>query len=865
MDILLILAAVGGVLLSIAIIHLVTAVVLAMQVYSLSISRFVPLKKLTLTDKQHLLFLQADAWAKRHGFHYVGIFRFQILCIAAWENPERCTFLGQYLSFNGPFYEIDTNFDDNLAVCTGNVRDGALFPMPPSNYTQQFPKKSLEELWELHLEAQRYLEETGNARLTPYSPKYPWGNVAFGNEGSPSMPTAMEIVQNSGVRTQAKYVRSLFLWPLRWPYWYFYRRFFWVNKTIQEQIKMDRLVLPQELPPDYQIHVIPWLPKPKKPDGFAPLERQSLFAAEEDKEDEEDMEPWYPSALAPKPQPPSWLAKNCRWGCVVYSIIVSAIIPLCFWVVDRKENNTHQQVIQALAREDFDTAMDQTKKFRRDWRRDRALQDIAMKLASVERYDEAMRTAELIQNDWRKTKVSQDVIFIKTAAEQFGDLTNSSNENLMKSTPIIPLNYDEAEVPKFELPDPLETLDGHTVNTPELWNTVRRPELLSLFEEEMYGKPPFPIDDLEAVGFSVAVSTSVSDPNVFDGKGTRHQIRLQFVKQGEQPKDDDPKIDVLIYTPNNVQGKVPAFLGLNFRGNHTVSTDPGIKLGTVWVRPEGSRDGWDGVLVPQSAKEEDRGSMARRWSIEMILDRGYAVATAYYCDIEPDFDGGIKYGVRRLIDQEGEPAPNEAGTIATWAWGLRIIRNALCEREHLNIDPERIAVLGHSRLGKTALWAGATDPKFAMVVSNNSGCGGAAVYRREYGETLLLLNVVRPHWFCGNFKKYNDDVLALPFDQHELVALIAPRPVYIASAEEDKPADPKGEFLAGLYADPVYRLLGTDGISSVTTMPEVNRSVGGTIGYHIRTGKHDIIEYDWEQFLNFADTHLRYPPVGREL
>ena len=411
-------------------------------------------------------------------------------------------------------------------------------------------------------------------------------------------------------------------------------------------------------------------------------------------------------------------------------------------------------------------------------------------------------------------------------------------------------NYDESKVPAFELTDPLRMKDGHKVDSVKLWNEVRRPELLKLFADEMFGNSPLPLDDCESAGFAVRVhNLAAPDPTVFNGKGTRHQMRLQFVK-GEQPKDDDPKIDVLVYTPNNAKGKVPMFLGLNFRGNHTVAVDPGIVLGTVWAKPEGAKN-----FAPLPAKEEDRGLQSSRWPVEMILDRGFAVASAYYGDIEPDFNGGSKFGVRRLIDQKGEP--NEGNAIATWAWGLGMIRNVIeMYAEKLNVNPEKIAVIGHSRLGKTALWAGATNPKFALVVSNNSGCGGAALSRREFGETVRRINTVFPHWFCDNFKKYNQDVNSLPFDQHELIALIAPRPVYIASAEEDRWADPRGEFLSAFYADPAYHLLGKDGFYGVTTMPPVGQSVGGTIGYHIRSGKHDITSFDWERFLDFAAKHF---------
>jgi len=419
------------------------------------------------------------------------------------------------------------------------------------------------------------------------------------------------------------------------------------------------------------------------------------------------------------------------------------------------------------------------------------------------------------------------------------------------------VNYDESKIPVFDLTDPLLAKDGRKVDSAQFWNEVRRPELLKLFADEMFGNLPLPVNDLESAGFALAIHNLADPATVFDGKGTRHQIRLQFTPNGQR-KDGDPKIDVLIYTPNNAKEKVPVFIGLNFQGNHTVNADPGIKLGAVWAKPEGAKDF---TLLP--AREEDRGKQSERWQVEMILDRGFAVASAYYGDIEPDFDGGRKYGVRRLIDRESdELKPDEGNAIATWAWGLTQIRHVInMYADRFNIDAEKIAVIGHSRLGKTALWAGATDPKFALVISNNSGCGGAALSKREFGETVHRINTSFPHWFCDNFKKYNEDVNSLPFDQHELIALIAPRPIYVASAEEDRWADPKGEFLSAFYADSVYRLLGTDGIADVTEMPEINCSVGGTIGYHIRTGEHDVKEFDWKQFLDFAEKHLKRSPA----
>jgi hypothetical protein len=398
-----------------------------------------------------------------------------------------------------------------------------------------------------------------------------------------------------------------------------------------------------------------------------------------------------------------------------------------------------------------------------------------------------------------------------------------------------PANYDEAAIPPFALPDPLVCRDGMRVESPGVWREKRRPELLRLFEDEVYGRQL--LGRPERMVFRVTSEAKQAR----EGRATRREVAVLF-----DGREDGPRMDLLVYLPDKATGPVPVFVGLNFRGNHAVTTERDVALARAWVANDKAAG-----IEDNKANEASRGSEASRWRIDYALEHGFAVATANYGDLDPDFDDGFKNGAHVLAPPK---SASDWGSIGAWAWGLSRALDYL-ETEP-RIDSKKAIVLGHSRLGKTALWAGATDERFALVISNNSGAGGAALSRRIFGETVEHLNSRFPHWFCDNYNRYNGRENDCPVDQHELIALIAPRPVLVNSATEDKWADPKGEFLSAAAADPVYRLLGTAGISQ-KEWPEPRKPVESPIGYYLRPGAHDVTAEDWEVFVRFAEKHLR--------
>jgi len=373
-------------------------------------------------------------------------------------------------------------------------------------------------------------------------------------------------------------------------------------------------------------------------------------------------------------------------------------------------------------------------------------------------------------------------------------------------------NFDEGAVPAYSLPDPLRFEDGSAVADARDWTERRRPELLELFRRHVYGRAP---DARGRTGWR----TVELDRRALGGAATRKLVEVEI--RGVRPGAARLAFRVHVLVPNERPGPAPSFLLLNNRGPE---------------RADPTRDTKGGF-----------------WPAEALVARGYAAAAFCVGDVAPDERDSFGSGVHALFDDRR--GPEHWGTLAAWAFGASRVLDAF--EADADLDAARVALVGHSRGGKAALWCGAEDDRVALVAANESGCGGAALGRRRFGETVAHVNALFPHWFCGAFAAFGGREDVLPVDQHELVALLAPRAVYVASAQDDLWADPKGEFLSLVHAEPVYALFGRGGLGSHAAPTVGAPRHGDAMGYHVRAGGHDLTRYDWERFLDFADVHLR--------
>ena len=389
-------------------------------------------------------------------------------------------------------------------------------------------------------------------------------------------------------------------------------------------------------------------------------------------------------------------------------------------------------------------------------------------------------------------------------------------------------NYDESKSGIFVLPEVLKTNSGQLIKDQKAWEQKRRPEIISLYTQEVYGRMP-------GRPAGMQFRTITSDQAALGGKAIRKEIDIIFGKAANAPV-----LHLVLWLPQHVK-KAPVFIGLNFMGNHSVHTDPNITVTDSW------KQGNPGKAI-------ERGAQATRWQVDTLIAHGYGLATAWYQDLEPDRADGWKTGIRSTLAETLDCPTDAWGALAVWGWGMSRMMD--CLEKEPGVDARKVIATGHSRLGKAALWGAANDQRFAMIVSNNSGEGGAALSRRDFGETVKRINTSFPHWFIAPYKRYNDSVNNLPIDQHMLLALMAPRPLYVASAAEDLWADPTGEYLSSFHAGPVYELYGKKGLSTPVP-PTTDSPVAAAISYHRRSGKHDVTLYDWQQYIAWADRHLK--------
>jgi hypothetical protein len=397
----------------------------------------------------------------------------------------------------------------------------------------------------------------------------------------------------------------------------------------------------------------------------------------------------------------------------------------------------------------------------------------------------------------------------------------------------IPVNYDEAKVGSYVLPDPLRLNNGKTVGSAKTWYAKRRPEIVELFETQQFGRAPGrPVDE----SFDVVDKGT----SALNGKAIRKQITIYLNKE-----KTGPAVDLLLYLPAKANRPVPMLFTINFGAVQKAVDDPGVKPEMVWDAKTHTR------TVPPP------GPGFGHINVDALLDAGFGVATYYYGDIDPDDPEGFAHGIRARYLKPGQAdrAPDEWGSIAAWAWGMSRVQDYF--ETDKNIDAKRVAILGISRLGKTVMWAGARDQRFAAVIASCSGEGGAALSHRDYGETIAHLTAPGrfPYQFAANYAKYGGFPDKAPMDANLLIALVAPRPLLLQTGSTDDWSDPKGEFLAEVSAGKVYRLLGKEDLGT-DVWPGAKQPLMHDLSYSMHDGGHGMVPSDWAVFVEFLKKNL---------
>ncbi|WP_131537006.1 glucuronyl esterase domain-containing protein [Pedobacter nototheniae] len=399
------------------------------------------------------------------------------------------------------------------------------------------------------------------------------------------------------------------------------------------------------------------------------------------------------------------------------------------------------------------------------------------------------------------------ILFLFAQLIVFTSYAQKKTDQFMGET----VNYDEDQVPQYTLPNVLQKADGRLVRSKKAWEKERRPEIISLFKQNIYGQMPVAFD-------SIKFELTRKNTNAMDGRASLKEVTINIWNKGKTVA-----IPIVLFIPNNRKGPAPVFLLINNRSKK--NTDPTRTVKSTF------------------------------WPAEMIIEKGYAIASFHVADAAPDKKDTYQHGVIDQLYPEQLNYDDGMKAIGAWAWAASRVMDYF--ENDKDIDAHKVAIVGHSRGGKTSLWVGALDQRFAMVFSSCSGNSGASLSRRKYGETISLINKQFGYWFANNYKQYSNRVSELPVDQHMLIALMAPRPIYTTNAVEDRWADPRGSYLSLVNASPVYNLYGKKLHLSVEP-PDVNVPIiNSLVGYHFRTGIHDLNVYDWENFIRFADYHYR--------